>query len=180
MSEIDPNNVHTVLIDCELSIEILESTVTEDSTVTEELPSQINEISGSLVRDAPVPLEPIQAEYEVAWGQESAFTFDFADPIVLQNKANETFPDEMVQKGLEIKVSDNDMPSVILIEDIDYKKGVGFCSITFKIDGSEAENLFGSIGADFKEGESYQEKESKVSVYVDVKDLSDGGLTSVF
>lgn len=46
------------------------------------------------------------------------------------------------------------MPSVILIEDIDYKKGVGFGSIKFKIDGSEAENLFGSIDAGVKEEES--------------------------
>ena len=70
-----------------------------------------------------------------------SFTFEFVNPLALK-ELEEDDPEYLSFSGLKIKVHDNEMPSVILIEKTSYDKGLGHASLTFNVDGLAALELF--------------------------------------
>ena len=149
----------TVIIEAPAPIESLDP-------VTEE------EIISSLIREAPIARTEIKDSYEVVLGDITIFSFDFADPLAIDEEESSLEAAHPVTiDGLSITVTFNQLPSLIQIEEPNYSDGVGFGTLNMIVDTSD-------VDTGLLQPNSTQAFSGIVTVTV--KDLSPEGRTSTF
>ena len=100
------------------------------------------EIVGSQMREAPIVTDPIAPSYSAFLGEEVILEFNFADPLILQeSSSSQQLEGELTAEGLQISVLSNDLAGIVTVEEISYRRGVGFAYLRLKVDGVEAETL---------------------------------------
>ena len=70
----------------------------------------------------------------------TTYQFDFADPLALElaEGQNEESTTDLQPGDLKITILQNDLPSLVSQESIDYSQGIGYGSIVLSIDGVAA------------------------------------------
>lgn len=127
----------------------------------------IESMTQSLIREAPVPMNPIAPLYFCFFDEVCYFSFSFADPLAQAIEAGQVTDGELVPQGIKITVVQSTI-AYASTQDVEYMEAVGFGRITLMLDGKSAR--LSNSRADVVDG----------YVLVSVQDVSPGGLTSEF